>query len=385
MKITLLSIFLFITICRCQVLEKCKEEEYPPGKNDRLVSELIDLDLPPAERWSHIVKPRKEAIIKFLDYARSFLPSPVRSLAGKVLGEGLDKVPSPYKEEMIGIADDIEVSKGEIFAGNIFYELEKLCTSIVTRDSNGNIYHARNMDLGALLGWDSKQKSWKIAELLRPLVANIEFQRNKTTVYKTVQFVGSVGAFTGVAPGRFSVSLNSRSAGSMFEGPWNLMKWMYYNNDNSRFASFWARTVLDKAASYENAMEMLSTEPLLASVYYIIGGVEGNQGAIISRSPKENVRPLSFASSNGWYLVQTNYDYWKKAPFYDDRRTPAKICLNSSGNSISNNRNHFKILYNVLSTIPVLNKATIYTALLSAKQGKMETYKRSCPGLCYPW
>jgi hypothetical protein len=26
--------------------------------------------------------------------------------------------------------------------------------------------------------------------------------------------------------------------------------------------------------------------------------------------------------SGSWFLLQTNYDYWKSPPFYDDRRTP---------------------------------------------------------------
>lgn len=42
---------------------------------------------------------------------------------------------------------------------------------------------------------------------------------------------------------------------------------------------------------------------------------------------------LSFSSRlnpkhGRWYVVQTNYDRWKNTLFLDDRRTPAKMCLN---------------------------------------------------------
>ncbi len=37
---------------------------------------------------------------------------------------------------------------------NVFYEIFTLCTSIVGQDSNGNVYHARNLDFGLFLGWD---------------------------------------------------------------------------------------------------------------------------------------------------------------------------------------------------------------------------------------
>jgi hypothetical protein len=32
-----------------------------------------------------------------------------------------------------------------------------------------------------------------------------------------------------------------------------------------------------------------------------------------------------------WYLLQTNYDPWESAPFYDDRRTPGNICVKQWG------------------------------------------------------
>ena len=32
--------------------------------------------------------------------------------------------------------------------------------------------------------------------------------------------------------------------------------------------------------------------------------------------------------SGSWFLLQTNYDPWKKPPFFDDRRNPGiKVCF----------------------------------------------------------
>ena len=91
-------------------------------------------------------------------------------------GNAIDKVPYPYNEEITGIAEALDVPVGDILACNIFYELEKFCTSIVTQDEQGNVYHGRNLDLGAWMGWDRKTHTWEIEELLHPLTVNVEFQ-----------------------------------------------------------------------------------------------------------------------------------------------------------------------------------------------------------------
>jgi acid ceramidase len=62
---------------------------------------------------------------------------------------------------------------GEIVLYNVFYEIFTLCTSIVGSDANGNMYHARNLDFGLFLGWDLPNDTWKLSELLRPLIMNV--------------------------------------------------------------------------------------------------------------------------------------------------------------------------------------------------------------------
>ncbi|KAA0199415.1 hypothetical protein HAZT_HAZT010532 [Hyalella azteca] len=49
------------------------------------------------------------------------------------------------------------------------------------------------------------------------------------------------------------------------------------------------------------------------------------------------------------------------------------------------NQEPLSLLYNVLSTRPVLNKLTTYTTLMSAKQGYIKTWVRQCPDPCWPW
>ena len=106
-------------------------------------------------------------------------------------------LPSPYKEEIIGISNATGINLGEIVLYNIFYEIFTLCTSIVGEDQNGNMIHGRNLDFGLFLGWDIKNDTWQLSEILRTLIVNIDNVRGGKVAYKTVTFVGFVGLITG--------------------------------------------------------------------------------------------------------------------------------------------------------------------------------------------
>lgn len=86
------------------------------------------------------------------------------------------------------------------------------------------------------------------------------------------------------------------------------------------------------------------------------------KGAIITRGRHDaDVWFLgrgSVSQLSTWFLVQTNYDHWNKPPFFDDRRTPAIHCLDKMGRSNASRAG----LYNIFSTIPVLNK--VHPAIL---------------------
>ena len=96
---------------------------------------------------------------------------------------------------------------------------------------------------------------------------------------------------------------------------------------------------------------------------------------MITRSLEKAVDVWDMDVNNGsWYLVETNYDHWKKPFFLDDRRTPAKNCLNKvtqkvgsvdsteCGSSISENGliiNPYRagfILGNIISTFSIISQ-----------------------------
>nr|XP_015200919.1 PREDICTED: acid ceramidase [Lepisosteus oculatus] len=326
--------------------EDCRNGMYPPNGptfRGNVTWYTVNLDLPPRQRWTQVISDKKTelgAMIQVIkDFANAFVPSgKLIELVDKDLPLILDTLPSPFNEEMKGIADASGLPLGEVILFNVFYEVFTACTSLIAEDTSGNLYHGRNLDFGLFLGWDMKNKSWAVTERLRPLVVNLDFQRNKKTIFKSTNFAGYVGMLTGIKPVRIPF--------------------------------------------YDDAKNQLSKTKMLAPAYFILGGNKSGQGCVITRSRRASLDIWEIDLERGrWYVLETNYDHWKEPLFLDDRRTPAMKCMNQTTQA--------KIapatIYNVLSTKPVLNKLTTYTTLMDVSKGKLESYIRECPDPCMPW
>eukprot|EP00665_Eupelagonemidae_sp_cell47_P005398 gene5397-2797_t len=114
--------------------------------------ETIDLDEDPAARWSKVVAPRAAAITEMIDVfiaairlKDGVLLQTILGLAGDVL---LKKLPPVYAAELRGIHKATKINVGYLFVYNIMYELMGFCTSMVSQDAAGHIYHSRNLDFG---------------------------------------------------------------------------------------------------------------------------------------------------------------------------------------------------------------------------------------------
>ncbi|XP_008297501.1 acid ceramidase [Stegastes partitus] len=367
--------------------EDCRTEMYPPkGPTFRgaVGWYTVDLDLPPSKRWTALITDKKTELVNMIqaikDLANAFVPSGrLIELVDITLPLMVDTLPSPFNDEIKGIADASGIHLGEVVLFNIFYEVFTVCTSVVAEDNKGNLFHGRNLDFGLFLGWDVKNKSWSISEKLKPLVVNLDFKRNNRTVFKSTNFAGYVGMLTGIKPHVFTLTMNERF--SLDGGYIGILEWIFGQRDGM-WMSFLTRSVLENANSYEEAKSRLAQTKMLAPAYFILGGNSTGQGCIITRSRLLSIDVLEIDLKLGrWYVLETNYDHWKEPLFLDDRRTPAMKCMNQTTQaSIS-----LKTMYDVLSTKPVLNKLTTYTTLMQVSEGKLESYIRDCPNPCMPW
>ncbi|CAF3770966.1 unnamed protein product [Rotaria magnacalcarata] len=373
--------------------EQCLSDQWPP-KPDRIVpTYVVNLDLPPVERWKNISTIYKPAIIDLVNYIKTFALSIspelqfLISLVDTKLPAMADTLPAPYGDEMKGISQATGVPLGEIVLYNIFYEIFTLCTSIVAEDQNGKILHGRNLDFGLLLGWDMINNTWELSEKLRPLITQVNFTQNGQVIFRTTTFAGYIGVITGVRPGVFSISMNERYG--LKGGYIGLIEWIFNINRNQSFVTFAMRDMLTTSETYDQAVKFLADVKLTAPCYYILAGPVSKQGVIITRSRNgsDDIKPLG--KDNLWFLIETNYDNWKKPPFFDDRITPCIKCMEMKGK----NQVTFESLFNVFSSRPVLNKLTVYTALMEPATGRLESFWQYCrdedapcaPCNCFPF
>ena len=97
--------------------------------------------------------------------------------------------------------------------------------------------------------------------------------------------------------------------------------------------SFITREVMDVSSSYSEARNTLINAPLIAPGYYILGGNVTGEACVITRS-RDKADDVWDMSKDSWYILETNYDHWKSPMFLDDRRTPAKKCMNKLGQQV---------------------------------------------------
>ncbi|KAF4091371.1 hypothetical protein AMELA_G00036130 [Ameiurus melas] len=382
----LLAFVSLFSLFACLHSEDCRTGMYPPKGptfQRNVTWYTLNLDLPPNQRWTHVIKEKKAELAAMIqaikDLANGFFHGKLLYLVDKELPLIVDTLPYPFNEEIKGIASVSEVPLGEIVLFNIFYEVFTVCTSVVTEDVNGNIYHARNLDFGLFMGWDRKKQTWTLTEKLKPLVVNVDLKRNNRTVFKSTSFAGYVGMLTGIKPREFTLTMNERF--NIDGGYVGILEWILGQRDGM-WMSFLTRKVLENATSYEDAINQLALTKLLAPAYFILGGNQTGQGCVITRSRIDTLNVWEINMKLGrWYVLETNYDHWEKPFFLDDRRTPAMKCMKK----ITQANITLPTIYDVLSTKPVLNKLTTYTALMEVSTGRLESYIRDCPSPCTPW
>ncbi|CAF2405510.1 unnamed protein product [Rotaria sp. Silwood2] len=371
-----------------QIGEQCLNDQWPPKPDRVLPTYIVNLDVPPIERWKDVIVTYKNELSDLIAYLKTFIIeiSPelqfLINLIDTKLPAMADTLPTPYGDEMKGISQASGLPLGEIVLYNIFYEISSLCTSVVGQDQYGNILHGRNLDFGGAMGWDKINHTWTLTEKLRPLMVQINYTQNGQVLFKTTTFLGYIGSLTGIKPGVFSISINERN--SLKGGYIGLIEWIFNINRNQSFITLAIRDMLTKSESYDQTVKYLAEVSLLAPCYYIVAGPKAGQGVIITRSRNgpDDIKPLG--RDNLWFIAQTNYDNWKKQPIFDDRLTPCIKCMQAKGK----NQVTFESLFNVLSSRPMLNKETVYTSLMEPATGRFESYWQYCrdeDAPCRPW
>ncbi len=198
---------------------------------------------------------------------------------------------------------------------NFLYEfttIVKACTGILVRNDEGRILHGRN--------WD-----FEMFELLAKMVCNIDYYRGTTKLFSEDTVAASAFSLTGIRHGNFAISVNARHTSNYSETLISVLK------KNSIPALWLVRKILLEETTYEAATTRLRNTPISCTIYYIVSGVEKNQGMVIERDA-DHTHAYYELSEERWFLVQTNYDRDQPDPVHDPRRIPTERKLEDRGN-----------------------------------------------------
>lgn len=170
----------------------------------------------------------------------------------------------------IGHGDDFDLKT--IVAVNLLYELSTACTSIVSQTVDGQIYHSRNMD------WSFGNHS------VQNLTALVNFQKGGETVYQTVTWLGYVGGLSAMrytkGKGGWSLTVDERGTADVL-APLEAVVRIWKGTATP--IGMLVRDALATQPDYEGALQYLADTPIANAVYYIVGGSEAGQGAVITR------------------------------------------------------------------------------------------------------
>ena len=240
----------------------------------------VDLDAPPAERWRELTPYLEQARELLQAYAGSLGdPAALLPLVGT---HGEQWFEADHREEIAALARLAGTSPDAVLLANLTYDATKYlwgCTAFAVDTESGPL-HARNLD------W------WTENGLLSRYTQVANYMRGGRCLYRVVGWPGFAGALSGVAPGRFSVTLNAVSS----PDPPAL----------AQPVTFLLRTVLESAADFDDGVERLARTPIMCDCLLLVTGTRPGEMVVIERTPTRHA--LRFARDG--FLVVTN-DYRK--------------------------------------------------------------------------
>lgn len=238
----------------------------------------VSLDTPPEHRW--------EMLAPFAPSIRALMTEYLRDL--EPLVESLSAATASIEEllgedtwaELEGLAKLLEMPFRDVLLGNLYYDALKHlwgCTAFAV-DAPGGPVHGRNLD------WASD------AGALSSTTVVFRFLQNGIERYRTVGWPGYLGCLSGVAPGRFAITLNT----------------VWSDDEAELFApvSFLIRQTLLAAPNFDEAVRILAETAVSSDSLLLVSGAQPGEMAVVERTPTRSAirRP-----ENGFIVVTNDY------------------------------------------------------------------------------
>lgn len=239
----------------------------------------IDLSQPPDKRWTTL-KNYQAGFYALLNFFSGEILELVPAAYINVLNMyAQNYLTADHYRELEAISKNMDMPIDRLLAGNLYYDALKIalgCSAFCITNSTGPV-HGRNLD------WFCKDDDLKTHSTVTRFV-------NGKNEYLTIGWPGFTGCLSGMAIGKFSISLNS-----------------VWSNEKPTMAepvTYLIRKVLETAVDFNAAIEQLKNTPIASDCLLLVCGTRENEMAVVERTPTKGLVRIA---KNGKVLVTNDY------------------------------------------------------------------------------
>lgn len=220
---------------------------------------------------------------------------------------------SDFLKEITSISEGCLIDLAEMIMLNYVYDIfGGGCTSIVFNDSNGSPQLASNLDFdnGILLAKLTVDTTWII---------------NNKPAIKSNQIFGYYGYTRGMKLNMFAMATNSRYEPDESKNDLNAFFKHLYSIKDANANMTVLRDNFEKSQSFAEYVVNMSESFTVSPAYYIISGINKNEGVVIEKNSGNDVREFTWLNesnkdsykkllmkpkvgNNTYFVVQTNMD-----------------------------------------------------------------------------
>lgn len=338
--------------------------------------DVIDLSLPEAQRWAHVIKKEKLTAKTLVANAKADVPPDTLKRLAAPFAAAYKLFGGLYMEELEAWAHGIRCSSKELLVLNCSYELSHAC------DHAGRALQAGYERVREKLKWISvlgctagvfrARKSRAV--LVRNMDWPIKGLGRATRIYRFVgdshEFVAVgapalVGVLSGMVPGAYAATIN-------YAPPTSLP---FFNGFGPLFL---LRHVFENCASYDEAVEMLSETRLAANVLFTVASADGRSCSVERTRGEYVIRP----SRDGRIAVANHFQSGALKPL--NKKWDADVVEGSNNRSqtmldglkASGASPTARQVKGLLDRQPVLNDETCQQMIFDPARGKLTVWGR---------
>lgn len=323
----------------------------------------VDLDLPPEQRWLDMSLAYREQIPALMATWAADLG---RHLTTDEEQMWLDNhnLEDEFIDEMRGIVqavNDSSVTLERVILYNLLYNLHfpSFSSGVVAATPDGTTMHGRNFDYAFSFVSKGHHKD------MAPMVFDVTYYKNGEPLYTAVHTACFVGINTGMRMGAYSVQANTRPSNDMAES-------LAAAEKGYRPFNFLARRVLEEQEDFDAALFKLSTTKISAPTYFVIAGINAEQGSVVVRE-REDTNTEALDPEIGRWFVQANDDPWMphSGPVHGRRLATEAIVGRIGQAGVDQDA-----IQRVMLTPPMFTSTTLYTWIANPSTGEHKTLSR---------